>query len=356
MPPTASLAGVSTLGVWGLDDAAETTYRALLRNPDFDEAALSRHLERTPAEVAAALGELARVGLVALGPDGPVPSAPGSTLAALVHGELADLEDRRARLDAVRAALSGFAADHLLGQSRGWAAVPVELLSRAESFVAVEDLQRSTRGEVLSCHPAVDLGVDAPAYVELVEQQLAAGRPMRGLYPLEVLGAPQRLAYVRRWAEAGERVRLTNRVLPTVVVFGDEVALVGAEAGAIDLGEQSGRLLVRAPALVALARALVEGYWAQASPLPAAAPGASRNAASRPAAGQGPPVADRTMLDLLRLGLKDESIARQLGMSLRTVRRRIAALLDDLGATTRFQAGVEAARRGLLGMDDDERR
>ena len=30
------------------------------------------------------------------------------------------------------------------------------------------------------------------------------------------------------------------------------------------------------------------------------------------------------------------------------VRRRIAAIMSDLGADTRFQAGAEAARRGWL--------
>jgi hypothetical protein len=33
---------------------------------------------------------------------------------------------------------------------------------------------------------------------------------------------------------------------------------------------------------------------------------------------------------------------------LRTVRRRVADLLSELDATTRFQAGVEAARRKLV--------
>jgi hypothetical protein len=38
--------------------------------------------------------------------------------------------------------------------------------------------------------------------------------------------------------------------------------------------------------------------------------------------------------------LKDEAIARQLGVSPHTVRRRIAALCTRLGVTTRFQAGL----------------
>ena len=47
-------------------------------------------------------------------------------------------------------------------------------------------------------------------------------------------------------------------------------------------------------------------------------------------------------------GAKDEQIARTMGLSLRTVRRRIAELMIELGADTRFQAGAEAARRGWL--------
>ena len=42
-------------------------------------------------------------------------------------------------------------------------------------------------------------------------------------------------------------------------------------------------------------------------------------------------------------GLTDEAIARQLGLSHRTVQRRVAAFMADLGAHTRFQAGVKAA-------------
>jgi DNA-binding NarL/FixJ family response regulator len=56
----------------------------------------------------------------------------------------------------------------------------------------------------------------------------------------------------------------------------------------------------------------------------------------------------RDILELLMLGAKDEAIARHLGVSLRTVRRRVADLMDDLGTGTRFQAGMEAVRRGWL--------
>ena len=40
--------------------------------------------------------------------------------------------------------------------------------------------------------------------------------------------------------------------------------------------------------------------------------------------------------------------ARQLGVSVRTVRRSAAALMDELGVTSRFAAGAAAVRRGWL--------
>jgi DNA-binding NarL/FixJ family response regulator len=56
----------------------------------------------------------------------------------------------------------------------------------------------------------------------------------------------------------------------------------------------------------------------------------------------------RFLLQELAAGAKDEQIARTLGLSLRTVRRRVADLLIELGVDNRFQAGVEAVRRGWL--------
>jgi DNA-binding NarL/FixJ family response regulator len=52
-------------------------------------------------------------------------------------------------------------------------------------------------------------------------------------------------------------------------------------------------------------------------------------------------------------GLTHQAIAHQLGLGHRTVQRWIADLIDELGARTRFQTGVQAAFRDL---QDAERR
>jgi hypothetical protein len=53
----------------------------------------------------------------------------------------------------------------------------------------------------------------------------------------------------------------------------------------------------------------------------------------------------------LSLGKPDVTISRLLGMSPRTFSRRVAELLAYLEVETRFQGGIEVARRSLLSAD-----
>lgn len=323
---------MSTLEVWGLDDTAEAIYRAALRNPDLDPPTLASRLELDPAAVRAAVDALARVGLVTESPTGIQPAPPATTLAVLLQAELGTLEERRARLDAVRADLASFAADHLVGQTRSWSAVPFEVLSEHEAFAAFEELQRGTEGEVLTCHAIDNVEFVPSAFLDVVREQLAAGRPMRAVYPTSVVEDPEKVEYVRHWAAAGEQIRLLPFTSREIDVFGDRAALVSSQWE----GLSGSMILIHAPAMVAIVRELFERYWERAVPL--------SQVHARSVEGD---LRTRT-LELLAMGAKDETIARQLGVSLRTVRRRIAELMDELGASTRFQAGMEAARRGLV--------
>ena len=56
----------------------------------------------------------------------------------------------------------------------------------------------------------------------------------------------------------------------------------------------------------------------------------------------------REIVAELATGVTDAAAARNLHVSERTVSRRVGEILDRLGATSRFQAGVVAARSGLL--------
>ena len=61
-----------------------------------------------------------------------------------------------------------------------------------------------------------------------------------------------------------------------------------------------------------------------------------------------PQAPDTEVLALLAAGMKDDAIARQLGLSPRTVQRRVQVLCERLGARTRFHAGFLAAQHDLL--------
>nr|WP_237532014.1 LuxR C-terminal-related transcriptional regulator [Streptomyces sp. SID8352] len=51
---------------------------------------------------------------------------------------------------------------------------------------------------------------------------------------------------------------------------------------------------------------------------------------------------------MLASGLKDDVIARRVGISSRTLRRHISVIMEELSAESRFQAGVAAANAGLV--------
>jgi DNA-binding CsgD family transcriptional regulator len=130
----------------------------------------------------------------------------------------------------------------------------------------------------------------------------------------------------------GAAVRVAPRIPLKAVLFRGRAALLKADPARPDLDNM---LVVRAPSLVSALQAMFEVLWERATPL-----GRVGEA--------GRVVPDARLLELLAEGGQDEAIAERLGVSVRTVRRRVAELLESLGARTRFQAGAQAARRGLL--------
>jgi DNA-binding CsgD family transcriptional regulator len=87
------------------------------------------------------------------------------------------------------------------------------------------------------------------------------------------------------------------------------------------------------PLVVGLLTDLFERAWAAGAELAVRVDGESPALSTR----------QREIGELLSAGHTDESVARRLGVSVRTVRAEVAALRDVLGAVSRFQAGVRYA-------------
>jgi DNA-binding CsgD family transcriptional regulator len=117
---------------------------------------------------------------------------------------------------------------------------------------------------------------------------------------------------------------------PCPMPYSVEVGLIGV----------AGALVVRAPVIAGALREYFELLWERAAPL-----GPQRHAAP----GDRLTCAQQNVLELMARGLPDQVIAHRAGVSVTTVRRHIAAIMRQLGVTSRFAAGAAAQRRGWIG-------
>ncbi|MEV4098555.1 DNA-binding response regulator [Streptosporangium saharense] len=161
---------------------------------------------------------------------------------------------------------------------------------------------------------------------------------VRKLFDVRLLADEEGRRHLDEAARRGALVRISTTGLPyeTIIVDGRLAVLAGPPGP----GERS-YTVVRSPDVVANINALFLTAWNAAPDL----------AEFRPAPDH-PPVLDeegRRVLAMLGSGRKDEAAARELGLSLRTYRRRVAALMRLLDADSRFEAGLRARELGLTG-------
>lgn len=158
------------------------------------------------------------------------------------------------------------------------------------------------------------------------------GAQVRVLHLADVARDPTQAADLRRIAASGAQLRALPRLPVWMAVVDHDLAIVPSDPA---LGGSSATLLRGRP-LVAGHQALFDQVWASGAPVGRHADGPGRGGLDE---------REREALVLLAEGLTDEGISRRTGLSVRTVRRTIAGVMSRMGAQSRFQAGVEAARR-----------
>lgn len=155
----------------------------------------------------------------------------------------------------------------------------------------------------------------------------------RTVWDTQVLDLPAAVEALAARVEGGESQRFLGRVPLSVLVVDHSVCLVEWSSAEED-GPQG--LVLRTSGMVRALLALVDRLWGLATPMTRGTSPADLEPR------------DAAILRLMAAGAPDASIARQVGVSQRTVERRIRSLMDRLGAQTRFQAGVQAVHRGWL--------
>ncbi|MEO6019962.1 MAG: helix-turn-helix transcriptional regulator [Knoellia sp.] len=150
---------------------------------------------------------------------------------------------------------------------------------------------------------------------------------------LEVEGAFSALETMRA---SGIDVRLTPHLAFSVLAVDRTTAVI--DISHLEPGG-GGSLFVQQRQLASAVMDMCIGLHALATPLPRTPRGPSLGRLTD---------RDGQVMALLAAGASDLTIARQLSISQRTVERRVRAIMEELKATTRFQAGATAVRRGFL--------
>ncbi|MFJ8692223.1 helix-turn-helix domain-containing protein [Streptomyces roseolilacinus] len=317
------------LPLLGLGEAEERAYEALLLERAGHVEELARLLGLPRERVHTALERLVEQGFArppdpADGGGLPHPAAPAAAIRTLIDRRQAELHRRSAELERLRFTAERLAAERAARAGGGGCAVE-RVTGRSAADERTVRLLAGAEREVLFMDRVPYAGLD-------VGGLLARGVEVRAVLDRAGLASPGRARAVAALAGRGLRVRVAAGVPTRLVAVDRRVALLPPS----DAADPRAYALVVAD--VRLREALVplfEAVWERASPWDG--DGGREDGSEQ-----------RELLRLLAAGLKDEAIARRLGVHVHTARRRISRLLEDLDARTRFQAGARATARGWL--------
>lgn len=287
---------------------------------------------RTPEELLDEIAPLLEAGAVRIDGDLIEVATPVEVLRTAISVQAGRAGRAQEKLDGVGRAIEMLAAEQRLsvtGRTGDSEAVEGDVWVGGDVFGLVRTMLLDSVGDLMWLRPDQWRGPREDRMIELVAEVVAQGRRSRAIYPVRALhDAPDVLA--ARLA-AGEEIRVLPELPTRLLVVGDSHAVVPEPLGLADLP----LAVVRQRGVVEAMTSWFEELWGRAAV---------------PALVETEPRLDlrRFLLEQLATGAHDEQIARKLGISLRTVRRRVSALMAELGADSRFQAGVEAARRGWL--------
>ncbi|WP_394430912.1 LuxR family transcriptional regulator [Streptomyces sp. SGAir0957] len=272
------------------------------------------------------------------------PAGGGREIVA-VHPEAAQLElllplenairDQRHRLAGVKGQLRAFM--EVFDNTRRHRETVVSTDDQSEITLRLQEAAQHCTSEILLMQPCVTREPSELVSARpLIIEALRRGVEGRVLYPHTARSDAGTRSYALRLAEADGQVRTSRDVHARFLVFDRKTAFVMVED---DNGGPNTITIVYEPSLAMFLGSLHDLTWQSAFPLQQGTHGYAGTLNDLRA----------TIVELLASGIKDEVIARRVGLSERSFRRHVAAIMQDLAAGSRFQAGVMAARAGLVG-------
>ena len=332
--------GEQVLGALGLDTICVQVYLLMHSAPDADAGQIAERLGIETAEAVDALDELSDLTLLRPGLSPTQKLRPVSierAIHTLIRQQSEQLKIQSGSLSMLQSAMKELLESRPTRED-GFGHADVEALTGAEPiqsllerlvFRATESIWSTVSGRPM----APEVLEAARPYDEEVSQR---GVPGRSLYQNSVLSDRRNLEYARWLSGLGGEIRSAPIVPIRMTIFDRSVAAIVHRQPQLPLE----MFVVREPALVLPLVDLYEMSWAAAKPIETSAPKQTDE--------REPTQQELGLLRLLASGSTDEAAAKKLGVSVRTVRRIMAELMDQLEASSRFEAGHKATQRGWL--------
>jgi DNA-binding CsgD family transcriptional regulator len=315
-------------------------YQLLIVPPGLSADEVGAQLNRAAGEIVASLGRLGELSLVRKSAEGVfLAVSPALAESQALGVEELEINTRRIALENKRNAIRGVTPQWAAATRNVVAATGVEVLHDSDAIMNVlMHYAETCRDLTLSVNPGRRHGSNHRA-TQATIMSLRRGVQMRELFQHVALRDRPTYAFIREMADNGAQIRFANTLPGRSLVVDGEIALLPVPHFEL----RTALAVVREPSIVTWVISAFEQMWEDATPLDEIL-GSQRTV----------PDVDQTRAAILRLmgeGEKDEAISRKLSISVRTCRRHIADYMAQVGATSRFQAGVIAAREGHLGHD-----
>jgi len=329
----------SLLLAFGISLEEQMAYEFLLANPGSTAADVARDTSWSSRRAGHVLRSLETKGMASCLPERTpryVPTSPEVALDLLTARKQNELQRARTIAGRWQSKVRRSASQEQ----------PIELITGREAILHMfRQMHRSARQEVIC--------LERPPYVmkpvyenfDAQKHALTRGVVLRTIVDASALDLSGRAEDLRKEVDSGNRIRILGSLPMKLVVADRRIAMIPLTL------EQAGEvvLMLRPSQLLDALCELFEILWERGTPFGIAAVSVRLSEKSRR-----PIDADR-LTSLLAAGMNDKSIAQELDISARTLERRILALMKELNARTRFQAGWQAALRTLAADDSRDR-
>jgi len=330
---------VPALLALGLEEQLAQVWTAMAAAPGAGVGDLVQVLGIGESQVREHLDALADRALIRASQQTPgllLPITPEAAVAQLLRRQEEELAEQQRRIQAHREQITHAVTARLNDADRVPDPQVEHIIGADANHARFEQLAYGTTTSIKSLVQVASLPAEMlrdawPLDADLLRRGVA----VRALYLEAIRNDPPLNAYARKLETHGAQVR-TSPTLPQRLFVSDRrVAVVPLDPTT----RTGGIAVVTAPGVVASLLELFEAVWRNAAPLDVGNPVDAATGLSD---------TERTLLTMLADGATDETAAKKLGVSLRTVRRIMADLMQRLEAGSRFEAGIKAAKRGWL--------